>query len=584
MNSGETFERIASVSPMITDLGFPSTEPEVLLAASVSGLLRSNDAGRTWKTVSLAGLGLSALLVHPADPRLVVVAVESVGLLRSLDGGETWMSADNGLPYGVFNAIFGDPSDSQRLLVNVDSFSATEGQLTTHLESLDAGASWQPIISTVAGQARGLAACPADFDVLVAGAGPNVVMSRDGGKNWTTLPLPRSPITNNFVVGGSDCQTIFIADLISPQSASLWRSLDGGASFTGPHLRGTEMLHSPYSRKLELSPTDSEHLYATMAAGLFESRNGAEQFSLVSNVGIPQVRQMAALDQVGEIWAATWGAGLWRWSASSNEWSAVSTPHETPDTLLSVIKSPYDPNHLIVGGWVVALQTRDAGQTFTLEGLTNTVYWTAFAPQDPNLVFATSDGLGILRSTTGGSAPWSPYNAGLVPFGDDVPGFRGGYFTRAVVFDPQGNAYVGGERQGVSFLAAGQSTWVPLAGKLANSNVRCLLSTPNAVYACTDALGVARIDVKTRQIDLLTSGLQNLNVTGLVANGNEILATTGKGVYRLGSDGSWIALSTTCLPAEGTSAPVIFQDQGVTKLAVMVNGFGVHVISLMPSP
>jgi hypothetical protein len=226
------------------------------------------------------------------------------------------------------------------------------------------------------------------------------------------------------------------------------------------------------------------------------------------------------------------------------------------------------------------MQTRDAGKTFTIEGLNNTVYSTAVDPQNPDLVFATSDSLGVIRSVTAGSAPWTAYNTGLVPFGDEVPGYKGGYFTRAVAFDSRGNVYVGGERQGVSFLAQGQSIWAPLSGKLAKSNVRCLLSMPDATYACTDSLGAARIDVETRQIDMLTSGLQNLNVTGLVANGNEIFATTGKGVYRLKSDRTWSALGSSCLPTEGTGAPVIFHQQGKPRLGVMVGQAGIHYTSL----
>ncbi len=167
-------------------------------------ILRSEDGGRTWRSVWLTeddfGMGVSAILVSPArDGHTWAVgrtALFTAFVLRSSDWGDSWQfvdptpQTDNGV---VTLAV--DSSDDQRLFAG-DTFGV--------LASEDGGASWRRVLSTqVPGFVAGL--------VTVAGAlyavanenqrlpadtaGPPIsdlglYRSQDGGHTWDTMPVP----------------------------------------------------------------------------------------------------------------------------------------------------------------------------------------------------------------------------------------------------------------------------------------------------------------------------------------------------------------------------------------------------------
>lgn len=86
----------APVTPLapneaVLDLALAPAAPEVIQAATPSGLWRSEDAGVNWvRTRSTAAL---ALAVDPANPDHIVAATEG-GILTSHDGGLTWAELD----------------------------------------------------------------------------------------------------------------------------------------------------------------------------------------------------------------------------------------------------------------------------------------------------------------------------------------------------------------------------------------------------------------------------------------------------------------------------------------------------------
>ncbi len=85
-------EAPAPVTPLppgeaVFDLALAPAAPEVIPAATPSGLCRSEDAGVNWiQTSSMAAL---ALAIDPLDPDHIVAATEG-GILTSHDGGLTW--------------------------------------------------------------------------------------------------------------------------------------------------------------------------------------------------------------------------------------------------------------------------------------------------------------------------------------------------------------------------------------------------------------------------------------------------------------------------------------------------------------
>ena len=140
---------------------------------ALAGLIRSDDAGATWRPVSLAGEADFHGLDVAGD---AVVGWSSVDGLtyRSGDGGQTWRTADLGpvvdlalVPRGVLG-----PAD-RLLLVTPDGL----------LESTDGGATAAPVPGAPAlHDVTAAATAPG----AVAGLGPEgaVWESEDGGSTW----------------------------------------------------------------------------------------------------------------------------------------------------------------------------------------------------------------------------------------------------------------------------------------------------------------------------------------------------------------------------------------------------------------
>jgi len=87
----------------VQDIQLNPLRPATVYAATTEGLLRSYDAGKTWKTVH--GLSMAVdIALHPTDTNRVFVTHGSLddnavsGIYRSTDGGKTFQKLAGGLP------------------------------------------------------------------------------------------------------------------------------------------------------------------------------------------------------------------------------------------------------------------------------------------------------------------------------------------------------------------------------------------------------------------------------------------------------------------------------------------------------
>lgn len=175
------------------------------------GLIRTSDAGETWRRVSLGGqadlhvphavhgriyawdaerarvmlshddgksgetrsvLDLRDMAVSPTEPELILATTEQ-GLMRSVDGGRTWALVPGAPPLVVLAWAAGDALHG----------AAPDGRL---LHSVDGGTTWQPR-GTVAGEPEALAVDLADGNerLYVAVSEQSILSSSDGGVTFT---------------------------------------------------------------------------------------------------------------------------------------------------------------------------------------------------------------------------------------------------------------------------------------------------------------------------------------------------------------------------------------------------------------
>ena len=160
---GDTFQDTMGFTVFGPDEFLGSGHPDAAAELPpLLGLIRSDDAGATWKPVSLLGEADFHVL-RAAGERVYGFDATQGRLMASPDGGETW---DERRPRaGVFDLAL-DPADPERLLVS------TEQGL---FSSRDGGRRWRPQDRELAA----LLAWTADGITLVDGEGA-VHRSRDG--------------------------------------------------------------------------------------------------------------------------------------------------------------------------------------------------------------------------------------------------------------------------------------------------------------------------------------------------------------------------------------------------------------------
>lgn len=244
-----------SYSAGLAALGAPNT----LLAAVNSTLLRSTDAGCSWKTLAdlSEASGYELLSLEAAGRDRAYVWSDNRSVLFRVDG-TTVTSLRS--PVTIVG-IAADPANGDRVRIGDD-----HGQIW---ESVDAGATWQPVgvpaLADPNGSAYRVAFDPNDLDhVLVGEMSYGASVTHDGGQTWTPssgLAFKANVNVFNAVISPADPQVVWAMGIdLSDSSRHIYRSVDGGTSFTRviENANGVTLINGPY---MAAHPTDPNVLY-----------------------------------------------------------------------------------------------------------------------------------------------------------------------------------------------------------------------------------------------------------------------------------------------------------------------------------
>jgi photosystem II stability/assembly factor-like uncharacterized protein len=196
----------------LTDFALAPSNPERVYAVSATGLHRSDDGGRSWnllRDLEPFRCGVPTIAANDADHLMLA---DSCGgrLLRTRDGGRGWTEVSLNSRGGPWS-FFVDPHD-------VDDVWMTNNELR---HSLDGGATWQRTPTRVPGGTVNLLR---SGSVAYALSSSVWRRSADGTQWFRRGGLPGGFFT---VVDPRRSETLY-----SLGYEGLWRSLDGGRSFT----------------------------------------------------------------------------------------------------------------------------------------------------------------------------------------------------------------------------------------------------------------------------------------------------------------------------------------------------------------
>jgi photosystem II stability/assembly factor-like uncharacterized protein len=487
-------------------IAFSAGDPARAYATSFDGFFSSADGGLTWQLVAPAatlhfslGSGLF-LSIDPRDSAHVFAGVDQL-LMESRDGGATWTPCATGLtdpdepiggllfdtqvaeriflwsPLGVLRSddggatfrptglaavidaanggyMFGlvETADGARFYAGVASVDAARGSVYQIYER-DAGqAQWRPVGPPLPFAATLLALDPLNPRGLLAGTvGKGLARSADDGLTWTTSARGlQADSIFDLVADPSHADRFYAVDAVS----TLWRTVDGGASWTaladgivpplaidprqprtlyaggpsrsddgGLHWRGllpADLSHCQFEVKLAIDPLADQTLYLLMQgsntigchddeSSLYKSVDGGRHWaglgapttalSDVVAAGGPKGSFVYLLDYQGVL-RSTDGGKTWRRSLVSGQPSHLAV---SPDGRVLYVDADVLWRSLDAGGTWTPLPP----VPFDVSSPTSL----AVDPHTPSILYGAGDNR-FFRSLDAG-ATWSEHSAGL---------------------------------------------------------------------------------------------------------------------------------------------------------------------------
>lgn len=159
------------------------------------GLLRSDDRGKTWRPLGMAGHVIKAIAISPAEPELIVVGTKPAGVFISRDGGKSWMESVSfqktrrlwwfspaEKPFTAYvQGIALSPTNLNLMVVGVEFGSV--------VRSTDGGKAWQPHRKGALRDCHSIAfhISSGDWVYEGGGTGAGAAFSRDAGNTWTQI-------------------------------------------------------------------------------------------------------------------------------------------------------------------------------------------------------------------------------------------------------------------------------------------------------------------------------------------------------------------------------------------------------------
>lgn len=223
-DGGETWVESAELkTEAIHSLTQSSSNPDILVAGSNTGVFLSKDAGDTWEQLPTSSYpdirNVESLAVDPRNNDHIYLGTWHLPW-KTTDGGKTWSSIKTGMI-----------DDSDVFAITIDSRNpdhVVASACSGIYESKNAGALWRKVqgIPSQSRRTRDLVQHPSLPNVIYAGTTEGFWRTLNGGESWM-LTTSRQLEINSIAVHPKDPNTIYIGT----NNYGVMISRDGGKNF-----------------------------------------------------------------------------------------------------------------------------------------------------------------------------------------------------------------------------------------------------------------------------------------------------------------------------------------------------------------
>ena len=386
------------------------------------GVFYSEDFGANWvtRTQGLTDTDVVDIAFHPSNPVTIALATRNGNIFRTTDGGLNWKLAST--ISDSLRRIYINPHSSNEAwaLPEIDYQPPVEPYLYRSADLM----AWEVITLTNEPSSSGgiwsLTFAPAE----IWAAGDWGYFSDDGGESWSGVIDPSHSVggLRSFAI---DPAVIYAAD----SDQGMLKSSDGGASW----FETNEGLAALTTRDLAATPGRPDLVYVeTYEYGLLRSANGGNSWQeLEVRKGGPPKGRLIAVDPSTPTrvyypqGCSGDGPCSWYSADAGSSWHEVTMP--VPSTyngwtgeLTAIAAHPLVSGTLFAGAAFYQARSDfdnsaepcgiyrsdDYGESWQFLGPSSAISEVldiAFDATDPDLVYAATNGDGLLRSTDGGT-------------------------------------------------------------------------------------------------------------------------------------------------------------------------------------
>lgn len=528
-DSGRTWKELPGMNGQsVRALTQAPSNPNILVAGTISGVYESKDAGAQWKEISPAGSGqiieVESVAVDPVNPDVIYAGTWHLPWKTS-DGGKHWVNIRRGVitDSDIFSILI-DPVQPQTLYMSSCSGiykTDNGGELFRKVQG----------IPTSARRTRAIKEDPLNRKIVYAGTTEGLYKTVNGGESWQRMTNPYVVI-NDIYIDPRNPQHV----LMATDHGGVLASEDGGKSFVTSNqgFSGREVT------SILLDRSHRGRIYAGVVdgwqyGGVYVSNDNGQTWQQQSE-GLGR-RDVFALAQSsdGTLLAGT-DRGIFRWSsgkwvkagAAITEDKRVEEYEQNGRPVQGVVEHDSRPEPirgrvgaLLMAGkdWLAATpegvyRSTDGGQI-----------WRGPVLRGGNYFYMGKDGTALLASdfrvmwrSVDGGRKWIPLNrpAGLTQI-------------TAVTVSPGGKVWVGGP-QGVYWSADNGRNWNAVK-RLPTNQIRSLAWDPvmgRVVVTSNITNIVYEVDPKTLTWQWSNSGWKLDNVHSI--GGRLVAASATNGV------------------------------------------------------
>ncbi|MEZ4588337.1 MAG: glycosyl hydrolase [Gemmatimonadales bacterium] len=277
------------------------------MGATGGGIWTTDDAGLSWKPIAdgqIAMGSVGSLAVAPSDPNVIYAGMGEApvrgvsssfgdGVYRTTDAGKTWTHL--GLTdTRTISRVLVHPTNSELVYVAAQGSRWGPSSARGVYRSGDGGANWTKVlyVDSLSGPSD-LAMDPTNPRILYAatwdhqrfpwyvrsgGPGSGIWKSTDGGDTWHRLEKGLPALMGKIGVAVSRANPNRVWAIVEAEEGGLYRSDDGGASWT--LVNGDRVLHARpwYYMRVEADPANPDVVYV-INAPLLRSVDAGKSFT-----------------------------------------------------------------------------------------------------------------------------------------------------------------------------------------------------------------------------------------------------------------------------------------------------------------